>query len=80
MEIEKQRRAGNTNIEFNEEKFNNLVASLEKGKTSTSARPSGMRSAGEGGKWDGRTPEPEDIKPGADLSGANLNKVDLKYV
>ena len=163
MEIEKQRRAGNTNIEFNEDKFNNLVASLEKGKTSTSAKPNGMSSraynlvaietddstpdtleslketlgdalinhevstidigargqsnvrkmhtftvSGEklrnthahnfatnrgfmaqiqelppdgesgmgsrsgGGKWNGGKPEPEDIKPGADLSGANL--------
>ena len=44
MEIEKQRRAGNTNIEFNEDKFNNLVASLEKGKTSTSTKPDGMSS------------------------------------
>lgn len=41
MEIEKQRRAGNTNIEFDEEKFNSIVASLEKGKTSTSPRPGG---------------------------------------
>ena len=163
MEIEKQRRAGNTNIEFNEDKFNNLVASLEKGKTSTSTKPDGMSSraynlvaietddstpdtleslketlgdalinhevstidigargqsnvrkmhtftvSGEklrnthahnfatnrgfmaqiqelppdgesgmssrfgGGKWNGGKPEPEDIKPGADLSGANL--------
>ena len=47
IEIEKQRRAGNTNIEFDEEKFNSIVASLEKGKTSTSPRPgreSGMAS------------------------------------
>lgn len=44
MEIEKQRRAGNTNIEFNQDKFNNLVASLEKGKTSTSTKPDGMSS------------------------------------
>jgi uncharacterized protein YjbI with pentapeptide repeats/DNA-binding CsgD family transcriptional regulator len=37
MEIEKQRRAGNTNIEFNEEKFNNIVASLESGMASRSS-------------------------------------------
>jgi len=72
MEIEKQRRAGNTNIEFNEDKFNNIVASLQGGMASRSA---GNLSET---KWKGAKPKPEDIYSGMDFSGADLTGTNLR--
>lgn len=48
------------------------------GTSGMRSRSGGMRLRYDGGKWDGRRPKPKDIKPGADLSGAQLSGMDLE--
>lgn len=79
IDIEKQRRAGNTNIQFDENKFNKIISSLEKernlGVDLTSVDETSSVAANT--KWKGARPPLREVLPYADLSGADFSNVDM---
>lgn len=71
IDIEKQRRAGNLDVQFDEDKFNKIVASLKRTEDIEVAPISFST------KWNGKRPLLSDIVENADLSGADLSNIDL---
>lgn len=79
IDIEKQRRAGNTNIQFDENKFNKIISSLEKeGNLGVDLMSVDENSSvAKNTKWKGARPPLREVLPYADLSGADFSNVDM---